>query len=146
MFQKILAVCVGNVCRSPMVEYLMRNDPLVLRSGTAVSSAGLAALVDRRVDATVLELMLDRGIDLSAHRARQLTPSLLFDADLVLVMELWQQREIERLYPASRGRVQTLGRWRDLEIPDPYGKARLDYENALALIEDSLAEWRLRLW
>ncbi len=146
MFQKILAVCVANICRSPMVEYLIRNDPMARRAGVVVCSAGLSALPNHPADSTAQDLMRERGIDISAHRARQLTPRLLFASDLVVVMESWQQREIERLYPISRGRVQALGRWQDVDIPDPYHKPREDYERVLALIEGSLAEWRHKLW
>ncbi|MCE5333229.1 MAG: low molecular weight phosphotyrosine protein phosphatase [Desulfobacteraceae bacterium] len=146
MFKKILVVCEGNICRSPMTEYLIRNDPSALQAGIQVASAGLAALVDQPADSTAQELMMSRGIDLSAHRARQLTPKLLLAADLVLVMESRQQREIETLSPVSRGRVQTLGRWRGTDIPDPYRKPRDFYEKVLMLIENSVGDWRTKLW
>lgn len=146
MFKNILAVCVGNICRSPVVEYLIRNDPLISESGCQVSSAGLAALRGHPADQTALELMKERGIDLSPHHARQLTVDLLMQSDLVLVMEFWQQREIERLYPVARGKVTPLGRWQSVEIPDPYKKPRQEFEKVFALIERSLSDWKRKLW
>lgn len=146
MFKNILVICVGNICRSPMLEYLIRNDPLARQSGTMVSSAGLSALINEPADSMVQALMLERGIDISAHRGRQLTSEHLLTSDLVLVMESWQQREIERLNPIMRGRVLTVGFWQDIEIPDPYQKSRKDYEKTLALIESSLSGWKDKIW
>ena len=129
-----------------MAEYLLRHDPLVQETGVEVSSAGIAALIGHPADSTAHELLLERGIDLSPHHARQLSPDLLTQADLVLVMESWQQRDIEQRHPAARGKVTPLGRWQNIDIPDPYGKPREDFERVLSLIERCLKDWRHKLW
>ena len=146
MFRNIVTVCVGNICRSPMAEYLIRQDPQAQKAGVVVSSAGLAAMTGSPADPIAQELLLARGIALSAHRARRFTLDLLNRSDLILVMESWQQREIEHMSPVARGKVHTLGRWRNVEIPDPYCKPREAFEKALALIEGSVHDWKTRLW
>lgn len=146
MFNHILVVCVGNICRSPMVEYMLRNDSQLRKAGSTVSSAGLAALIGHPADSLAQELMLERGIDLSPHNARQLSFDLFTKSDLVLVMESWQQRKIEQRHPVARGRVTTLGRWQNVEIPDPYGKPREEFKEVLSLIEGCLKDWRQKLW
>ncbi len=129
-----------------MAEYLLRCDPVVQKGGVVVSSAGLAAMIGSPADPVAQELLAVRGVDLSPHRARQFSVDLLMHSDLILVMEAWQQREIEHMSPVARGKVHMLGRWRNAEIPDPYRKPREAFEAALALIEGSVNDWKTRLW
>ena len=140
MFQRILLVCVGNICRSPTAEYLLRH-----RLGDAsvhISSAGLGALEDHPMDATAASLLLEHGIDASAHRGRQLSTSMLRDADLVLVMEREHASRIARLAPEASGKVLLLGKWLgEKEIPDPYRKSRTAFEHVYGLIDQAIAPW-----
>src|SRR6266542_2985353 len=86
MFENVLIVCVGNICRSPMAEGLLRAR-FVGHRRARIESAGLAALEGRPADPIAVELLAERGIDISAHRARQLTPELLaaFERGLSLI-------------------------------------------------------------
>lgn len=144
MFERILVVCVGNICRSPMAAALLRRE-LASRERVRVSSAGIAALSDRPADPIAQELMSEKDIDISAHRARQLTSRLLQVADLVLVMESDQRNEVMRMEPSSRGKVFCLGHWTSSDIPDPYKQPREAFEEALRLIEQGISEWLPRL-
>ena len=146
MFDRILVVCVGNICRSPMAEALVASRLAGRGLRTRVESAGLAALVGRPADATAQALMRERGLDISAHRARQLVPALVAAADLVLVMDAPQQRAVEAMLLGARGRVHRLGRWGDFEIPDPYRQERAAFERALALIERGVDALEKAFW
>jgi protein-tyrosine phosphatase len=128
-----------------MAEALLRAR-LAGRARTTVESAGLAALVGRPADPIACELLAERGIDLSGHRARQLTPELLSRADLVLVMEAGHQRELERLMPSARGRVQRIGRFGGFDVADPFRQPRAAFENALALVERGLDDFEKAFW
>lgn len=140
MFRNILFVCVGNICRSPTAEALMRHR--LGRDDIAVASAGLQALVGRPIDATAGLLLREHGLDADAHRARQATASLLTGADLVLVMERRHLLDIGRDVPQASGKVFLLGKWRDgREIPDPYRQQRPAFEHAYRQIEDCVASW-----
>jgi protein-tyrosine phosphatase len=146
LVDRILMVCVGNVCRSPMAEGLL-CDRLARRGfGARVESAGLGALVGRPADPIAVELLAERGVDISAHRARQLTPEILFAAELVFVMETIHQRDIERLMPSTRGRVHLIGRYGGFEVPDPYQQPRPAFERALELIERGLDDFEKVFW
>lgn len=138
MFQSILIVCVGNICRSPLAEGLLRDRLEKAGKQVRVESAGLGALVGKPADPLSVELAAELGVDLTAHRARQLTPELLREFELVLVMEAWQVKDVERLSPTTRGRVYRLGHWGDFDIPDPYRKPRGAFERALARIQEGV--------
>ncbi|MGL4220446.1 MAG: protein tyrosine phosphatase, partial [Shewanella sp.] len=72
MFEKILVVCVGNICRSPTGERLLQAH-FPLRD---ISSAGISALVDKPADKLAYEVAFKHGLSLEKHCARQLTQAL----------------------------------------------------------------------
>jgi protein-tyrosine phosphatase len=127
-----------------MAEAVLR-DALREQEEITVESAGLGALVDWPASEHAEVLMRDRGIDISSHRARQLTPQLIHDADLILVMESGHKKAIEAENATARGKVFRLGEWRDIEIDDPFRKSKAAYEQALALIDNGVTDWVERL-
>lgn len=140
MFKRILIVCIGNICRSPTAEYLFRRK--LGSADITISSAGLGAMVDQPMDATALQLLTEHGIDATAHRARQLTPAMLLDAELVLGMEQSHIDQMTRMVPAASGRVFTLDKWLAArDIPDPYAQQRPAFEHVYQLISDGVDSW-----
>ena len=111
-----------------------------------VASAGIGALVGRPADPIAQELMAERGLDISGHRARQLTPELARTYELILVMETEQQRAVVSMLPAARGRVHCIGRWGKFDVPDPYRQPRPAFERALQLIERGIDDLEKAFW
>ncbi len=146
MINKILILCVGNICRSPMAEALLATKLADTVPLAVVSSAGLGALVGRPADPLAQELMLARGMDISGHRARQASPDIILDADLILTMSSGQQLDVESRIPSVRGRVHRLGKWGEYDIPDPYKRPKSAFEQALILIEQSVDDWHKKLF
>ncbi len=144
MFERILTVCTGNLCRSPMAEAWLQHCARGQR--VKITSAGLSARVGEPAQPHAITLLSQHGVDLSAHRARQLTPAHILSADLVLVMERWQKTEVEHLCPAARGRTYLLAHWQDgLEIVDPYrGNAAL-FEDVFGKISVAVETWLERI-
>ena len=81
----VLMVCLGNICRSPMAEYLLRDAASKKGMTLRVESAGINAEVGNPATREARQVMEERGIDAEAHVARQLTEEMLRSADLVLV-------------------------------------------------------------
>lgn len=145
MFNKILMVCIGNICRSPMAEALLKHKIQQFPS-VIVMSAGIAAMVGKPVDLNVQEILTEKNIDCSAHRAQQLTSIMLREADLVLVMEQQHRKEIECTFPSVCGKVHLLGKWGNFEVPDPYKKSKQVFMETYQLIEQGIDQWRVKLW
>jgi len=143
MFNKILVVCVGNICRSPVGEYMLKSQ---LPSSFEVQSAGLSALVGRPMDPTSLELLDAKGIDGSFHEAKQISSTLIAWADLILVMEKGHLEALSSEAPQARGKTHLLMKWDgDKDIPDPYKQSREAFEYATNLIEQGSRSWLNKL-
>ena len=146
VFKRILTVCVGNICRSPMAEAVLSERLRSRGASATVESAGIAALVGKPADPVAQELMRELGLDISAHRARQLTPEIIRSFELILVMEAEQQRAVESILASARGRVHRIGRWGSFDVPDPYRRGRDEFERALELISRGVDDLEKAFW
>lgn len=126
--REILVVCHANVCRSPYLQaVLQRALPDV-----AVKSAGFVGS-DRAVPEVSLAVSAKRGFDLSLYRSRPLIQSMVRSADLVIVMDSYQERQIEMLFPRNRAPIVVAG---DLDphfdssraIMDPWNRSTDAFE------------------
>jgi len=144
LFKRIMIVCVGNICRSPTAEILLREA--LKPAGIAVSSAGLSALKNKPIEATARLVLEEHGHTVTEHSGTQLTAALINESDLILVMELAHQHAVLELAPEARGKVLLLGKWQnDREISDPYRQGKPAFEHAYALIKEAVNAWAARL-
>ena len=138
MFNSILVVCVGNICRSPTGERLLQQ----LLPEKHISSAGVGALVGHPMDELAAEIAVEHGLDPNGHVARQLTPEICKQADIILAMSTRNIEEICQISPESRGKAMLYGRWiGDKEIPDPYRREQIVYEQAFKLLDEGARAW-----
>ena len=138
---RILVVCEGNICRSPMAQGLIEKA----LPKAHVRSAGLSALVGLPADPIAVGLLQARGIDIASHRATQLTRQMCMDSEIVLVMDPEQRQRVEGLYPPARGRVFRLGEYTQRDIPDPYRQPEAAFRESLSLIDEGVREWLQRI-
>lgn len=104
---RILSVCTGNVCRSPIGELTLARG-LAPLGDVVVESAGIGALVGRGVPEQAQRLASDLRIDASAHVARQIDVPMIREANLIVAMAREHRRYIVESLPAAMRRTFTL--------------------------------------
>lgn len=149
--REVLVVCSGNTCRSPLGAALLADrlsrDPRLRE--IRVTSAGTSAWDGSPASEGSYLVALERGLDLSTHRARLLTPELVQRADLILTMSEAHAHRIADMGGAMK--VHTWTGYADVpgvvpEIPDPFGGDVRHYRETaelLASVLDGIVE-RLR--
>ena len=140
-FDSILVVCIGNICRFPIVERLLKQ---ALPHKT-ISSAGISALAGHAADDTATAVADQNGVSLEGHVARQLTRELCQQHDLILVMEQKHIDAVTRIAPEVRGKTMLYGHWIKRDIPDPYRQSREAFEFTYDLLADATQAWAQRL-
>lgn len=139
---KILFVCTGNTCRSPMAEVLLKD--LLRRERllkvTSVSSAGINAIPHQLASLNSIEVMKEKGLDLENHKSNMLTMDLVEEYDLILTMTEGHKNIILERVPWLDEKVFTLKEYSGLkgDICDPFGGSIEVYRSSLDDIEKSL--------
>ncbi|WP_034170765.1 low molecular weight protein-tyrosine-phosphatase [Acinetobacter sp. YZS-X1-1] len=134
----ILVVCIGNICRSPMAEYFLKQEYPHLN----IESAGISGLIDHAADEKASLCMQRFGIDMSHHVAKKLNAELIKKADLILVMSQNQQKHIEQTWPFAKGKTFRLGHWQSKNIADPYQHDQTVFDETCRLIQDCITDWK----
>lgn len=120
--KRVLMVCTGNTCRSPMAEGIFKKlaeeRGLV---GLSVQSRGLAAYDGDGPSSDAVEALEEIGADLCGHRARQVQPDDLLEADRIYVMTEQHKNVIVESLPETAERITVVG------IPDPFGQPLAQY-------------------
>jgi protein-tyrosine phosphatase len=138
MFNSILVVCVGNICRSPTGERLLL-ERLPTKN---VSSAGIAAVFNSPADSMASAVASSHGLTLDGHTSKQLTKEMCLAYDLILVMEKKHIDLVCKISAEVRGKTMLFGHWHNkCEIPDPYRQSREAFEFVYSLLEQSARGW-----
>ncbi len=149
MKQRILFVCLGNICRSPAAEGVLRA--MVEREGLSeqfeIDSAGTyGGHAGDPADSRMRQAAFVRGYHLT-HRSRRIEEADFYAFDRIIVMDDNNFRDVERLAPSPEGKLK-IERFADLcrhhadshYVPDPYYEGREGFERVLDLLEDGCAE------
>ena len=129
---RVLIVCTGNTCRSPLAAVALLDELGPDRERVEVSSAGTAAWEGQPASATTIELAAQEGFDLQPHHSRRVTPALARAADLIVVMEREHARAVQAL-GGDPDRTHVISEWPDpgepaLPVSDPFGASHEAYE------------------
>ena len=141
---RVCLVCLGNICRSPMAETVLRAELAAagLDGAVVVDSAGTGDWhVGGAMDAGARAALDRRGLDGSAHRARQFQPSWLARRDLILAMDARNLADLRRMArDQDSGRIRLFGEVGGLteagdgDIPDPWGGGPEEFGYVLDLL------------
>nr|MBO2507411.1 threonylcarbamoyl-AMP synthase [Bacillota bacterium] len=147
--RRVLLVCTGNTCRSPMAAALLRALAVEAGLDLEVRSAGTGALEGAPATPEAAAALAQRGIALGDHRARLLQEADLAWADLVLTMTRGQRDRLRDAYPQAAGKIWTLGEQGgrpERDVEDPIGGGEARYRATLdeieTLLRRLLARWR----
>lgn len=160
MVFRILFVCTGNTCRSPMAEGLCRSflGHFRLQREVEVASAGLSALDGGPASREAVALMGEKGIDLSGHQTAGLTAAKVQWADLILTMEEQHRRRLLERFPEAAAKafvlkeyvatpadgVAATGTGRkgagSFDIPDPFGQSTEAYRRCARELASAVAD------
>jgi protein-tyrosine phosphatase len=143
---RICCVCLGNICRSPMAEAVLRAQlaEAGLADKVVVDSAGTGDWhIGDTMNGRARDQLTRAGYDGEAHRARQIDAYWLPERDLILAMDAANLRDLRALAAAADAdRVRLFGEIGKLggrDVPDPYYGTADDFADVLALLETGMA-------
>ena len=140
---KVLFVCHGNICRSPMAEYIMKD--LVCKAGRSgefeiASAAASREEIGSPVYPPARRELQKHGIGCEGHRARQITEKDLDEYDLIFYMDALNQRRLARMFGPKAEKCRPL---LDREVADPWytGDFEQTWKDLVEGCEKILKEW-----
>ena len=135
-------VCLGNICRSPMAEGVLRHKANLAGKKFEIDSAGTSNFhIGAAPDVRAIKKMQKYGIDISDLRARQFQPKDLDEFDLVLAMDENNFKDISRhaKLPHHKSKVKLILEYAfpgdGMSVPDPYYGGDSGFENVYSLLE-----------
>ena len=134
--RRLLFVCTGNTCRSPMAAALLNHLARAREGELVAASAGLYARQGDLITTAAAEALAEAGVpctpqnDYRAHRARRISAELVKEADEVIAITGGHAMELIMRFPEHAAKIGTLG----VDIPDPFGGDDEVYRRCLDML------------
>lgn len=137
---RVLVLCKGNICRSPFAAQFLHSRSAVLQVPLEVVSAGLETTPGKEAHPFARQMCRQYGIDLDRHRTMSVTAESVERADVILVMEPDQKRQLAERFPDARRKTFLLGDFSSVpirEIRDPFGGTPQEFAECYGIIEEA---------
>ena len=144
--KNILFVCTANICRSPFAEGALKK--LFIEKKVAeikVGSAGVSAIPGLPSPPDAIRIACELHVDISEHVSKPISTTMIEEADIILVMNLFHRKVILEMSPESENKLKLLGSFSTLygggkntEIPDPYRLSSFHYRSSFNIIRDCI--------
>lgn len=138
----LVFVCTGNICRSPMAEYLFREMVKDTHPDWRISSAGVAASYGVPASRFSVQALAETGIDLKPHRSQPVIPQMAATAEAFIVMTSGHEAYLREMYPHAADKIRLLLSFKDdpqeLDLLDPIGLSLDVYRYVRDEIQDAL--------
>lgn len=133
---KILMVCLGNICRSPLAEGILKSK---LSEDFTVESAGTLENMNpgKSPDSRSVEVAKDHGMDISSQRSQKLTAKDLEDYDLIFCMDKKNLEDVKSLAINENQQQKISLLIEDGEVPDPFWSEKNAFENVFKLVDEA---------
>jgi len=139
---KVLMVCLGNICRSPLADGILRHKVNKLKLNIEVDSAGTANYHEGEApDRRMIETARLRGIDISILKARQFKKNDFQIFDQIYVMDQNNYRNVIQLADTETEKdkvkllLQAINNYQALEVPDPYYGNQDDFDEVYNMVD-----------
>ena len=141
--KRILIVCTGNTCRSPMAGALAAKlAGEEFGREVEIKTAGIAAFPGAPASPQAVTVMEEKGLDLAEHTAQPVSLELVEWAELILTMTAGHKQVMLGQFPQAGQKLFTLGEYAGnpapQEIPDPFGGTVEDYRRTAQVLEEAL--------
>ncbi len=141
---KILMVCLGNICRSPLAEGIMRKKITKYQLNAEVDSAGTSTYhIGKLPDKRSIEVAKQRGVDLTTQRARQFSKKDFEHFDVIFAMDSSNYKDLiaqaATIDEKKKIRLFLSEQYPNekREVPDPYYGERSDFENVYKMLDSA---------